>query len=233
MGKPETGSGLSQLRHQIEHCTTCARLRKHCLTIARDKRRAYLSDTYWGKPIVGFGDPEAQLLIVGLAPAAHGANRTGRIFTGDRSGEWLFRALHKAGFSNQPVSIGPGDGLELKNAYITCVVRCAPPDNKPTPQELKKCAVYLETELELLAPRTRVFVTLGQIALTALWPFLAPGKSRPKFSHGGRVELKTPQGKEITLLMSYHPSQQNTFTGRLTEPMFDSIFAAAKALTSN
>jgi uracil-DNA glycosylase family 4 len=162
-------------------------------------------------------------VIIGLAPAAHGANRTGRIFTGDRSGLWLYRALHKAGFANQPTYERADDGLKLKDVYITCVVKCAPPDNKPLPAEIKRCKSFLERELDLLRSK-KVFLVLGQIALNALWPLLNQEGPRPKLKHGQLVPLK--DGK--FLLMSFHPSQQNTFTGRLTEPMFDEVFKSAK-----
>jgi uracil-DNA glycosylase family 4 len=228
-----TPSNLSELSAQIESCEACPRLRKHCLKIASEKRKSYASETYWGKPITGFGDPKAKLHILGLAPAAHGANRTGRIFTGDRSGEWLYRALHKAGFANQPRSIGPGDGLKLQDCWISCVVRCAPPDNKPSPAETDRCSTYLSHELKLLQG-TRVYLVLGQIALNASWPhlvkrFQVQARAKPKFSHGGKFELASG----YWLLMSYHPSQQNTFTGRLTEPMFDGIFSEAKKLLAS
>jgi uracil-DNA glycosylase len=220
---------LKTVQKRITDCEACPRLRKHCLKIAQIKRRAYKDEVYWGKPVAGFGDPRAQLLVVGLAPAAHGANRTGRVFTGDRSGEWLYRALHRTGFANQPESVSRDDGLKLRNAYITSVVRCAPPDNKPTPAELERCASHLDAELREFA-RARVFLVLGQIALAGLWPHLlrmgVASGSRPKFGHGAKLKLSSGQW----LLMSYHPSQQNTFTGRLTEPMFDSVFAAAKNL---
>ncbi len=221
---------FTQLSEQIENCELCPRLRHHCLKIAREKRKSYASETYWGKPISGFGDPKARLHILGLAPAAHGANRTGRIFTGDRSGEWLYRALFKAGFANQPHSTGRDDGLKLTDAWISCVVRCAPPDNKPTPTEIDRCSSYLAQEMELLK-NARVYLALGQIALHASWPLLVERfqiqkTAKPKFSHGGKRELAPGHW----LLMSYHPSQQNTFTGRLTEPMFDSVFSEAKRL---
>lgn len=217
---------LPSLSREITACGSCARLRQYCLQIAREKRRAYQDDLYWGKPVSGFGDPNARLLIVGLAPAAHGANRTGRVFTGDRSGEWLYRALHRAGFANQPDSSGPDDGLALRDAYITCVVKCAPPDNKPSPEEIQNCSIYLNRELQMLLPKVRVVIALGQIALAGIWPKLMPGRPKPKFGHGVRIQL----GEDRTLLLSYHPSQQNTFTGRLTEPMFDSVFSTAKEI---
>jgi len=219
---------FKRLEREITDCVQCRRLRAHCETVAREKRRAYLADTYWGKPIMGFGDPGARLVMVGLAPAAHGANRTGRIFTGDRSGDWLFRALHRAGFANQPTATAKDDGLRLIDAYVTSSVRCAPPDNRPLPDEFAACAPFLARELALLS-NTRVYVALGGIALEALraeygrrgqgWK-----KSEMKFKHGARYLL--PDGR--VLICSYHPSQQNTFTGRLTEKMFDAIFSAAR-----
>ncbi len=223
---------LLSIHRRIASCEACPRLRKHCLEVARIKRKSYASETYHGKPIAGFGDPRAELVIVGLAPAAHGANRTGRIFTGDRSGDWLYRALHKADFANQPTSKHASDGLELKNAYITCVVKCAPPDNKPNPAELKRCSsTHLAAELKEFAARKRVYLALGQIALQGLWALLETEKMpRPKFGHGVCTLLPNNQG---WLLMSYHPSQQNTFTGRLTEPMFDAIFTQARNLLSS
>jgi uracil-DNA glycosylase family 4 len=191
--------------------------------VARVKRKSYLFENYWGKPIPGFGTADAKLVIVGLAPAAHGANRTGRIFTGDRSGDWLYRALFKTGFANQPEAHRSDDGLKLNNCYITCAVKCAPPDNKPTRTELQTCSLHLERELKLLT-QARVYLALGQIAYQTLWPWLSLGTPRPKFKHGTKVSLPNQQW----LLLSYHPSQQNTFTGRLTEPMFDGVFNEAK-----
>lgn len=218
---------LAKIHAQTIACEACPRLRRYCLKVAEEKRRAYAQETYWGKPISGFGDPHARLVIVGLAPAAHGANRTGRIFTGDRSGDWLYRALHKAGFANQPTSSHRDDGLKLRDAYVTCVVKCAPPDNKPSPAELKRCeSLHLARELENLT-EARVFIALGQIALQGLWPFLRDGDHpRPAFGHGKVF----PLSRNKSLILSYHPSQQNTFTGRLTEPMFDSVFESARAL---
>ena len=219
---------LESLHQSIISCNKCPRLRNHCEKIATEKRRAYLNQEYWGKPIPGWGDPQARLLIVGLAPAAHGANRTGRIFTGDRSGDWLYRALFKAEFANQPTSVSATDGLQLTNCYISCAVRCAPPDNKPTNEEQKKCVHYLEQELKLLH-RVETIVALGQIAYSTLWPLLEKTPllgSRPPFKHGLHIQLSERQ----SLLLSYHPSQQNTFTRRLTEPMFDSVFEKAKVL---
>ncbi len=216
-------SSLIQLERDIHACTKCPRLVKWCSKVAKDKRAAYVNDDYWGKPIAGFGDPLAKILVVGLAPGAHGANRTGRVFTGDRSGEWLFRALHKAGLANQPLSNARGDGLQLKGAWVTVAVRCAPPDNKPTPTEKKRCAPYLERELEALS-NVRVVICLGSIALQSMCDLLEISP-RPKFGHGVVVKTKT-----VTLVCSYHPSQQNTFTGKLTERMLDSVVTKAVRL---
>lgn len=224
---------VEKIQKRIIACERCPRLRKHCLSIAKEKRAAFRDETYWGKPIPSFGDPSARLVIVGLAPAAHGANRTGRMFTGDRSGDWLYRALHKAGFANQPTSVHAKDGLELSDCWITASAHCAPPDNKPLPAELARCGEFLEEELAAMS-QAKVYLVLGGIALNALWPLLGEKQKKPlggtpkkpKFSHLGELPL---QGGR-TLLMSYHPSQQNTFTGRLTEPMFDKVFARAKQL---
>lgn len=188
--------------------------------VAVERRAAYRDETYWGKPIAGFGDPNARVIVLGLAPGAHGANRTGRVFTGDRSGDWLYRAMHRAGLANQPTSTGRTDGLKLSNAWVTVAVRCAPPDNKPLPLERKRCAGYLTRELALLRNK-RVVVCLGNFAYVAACEFFAVSP-RPKFAHGAVIEAG-----EVTLVCSYHPSQQNTFTGRLTEPMLDKVFATA------
>jgi uracil-DNA glycosylase family 4 len=224
---------LKTISSEVISCDRCSRLRKYCHSVAQTKKRSYQDEVYWGKPITGFGDPKAQMVIIGLAPAAHGANRTGRIFTGDRSGLWLYRALHKAKFANQPSYERADDGLKLADIYITCVVKCAPPDNKPLPLEVKKCSTFLERELSALV-HAKVFLVLGQIALNALWPLIVSKYpehklSKPKLKHGELVRL--PDGKAI--LLSYHPSQQNTFTGRLTEPMFDQVFAAARKFLAN
>ena len=216
------------LNRQIVKCDLCPRLRDHCHAIATVKRRAYRDCDYWGKPVPNFGDPAARLLIVGLAPAAHGANRTGRMFTGDRSGDWLFRALHKAGLANQPDSSSTDDGLRLLDCAITAVCHCAPPGNRPTGDETEHCHRWLEATIDLLP--VRVFLALGQIAFKAMVDEAAArgwheGR-RPKFAHEALVELTGDRW----LLGSYHPSQQNTFTGRLTEPMFNRVFRTAGRL---
>lgn len=197
--------------------------------MAREKRRQFRDWTYWGRPIPGFGDPEARLFVVGLAPAAHGGNRTGRVFTGDRSGDWLYEALHRFGFANQPESTHKGDGLALADCYIAAAVRCAPPGNKPTPDEFEACRPYLVEELRLLT-RLHVVVALGKIAFDQyLKTCRETGRPvsfpLPRFGHGVRYSL--PWG--VTLIGSYHPSQQNTFTGKLTRPMFHSVFEQARA----
>jgi uracil-DNA glycosylase family 4 len=190
--------------------------------------RRFADQDYWGKPVPSFGDPRARLLVLGLAPAAHGGNRTGRIFTGDRSGDWLFRALHKAGFANQPISVNRNDGLRLQDCYVTAAVRCAPPQNKPTPQENVNCRPYLLRELELLG-RVRVIVALGRFAFDAAIGSIGlaePASHRPEFKHVAEFRLIG----DVTLIASFHPSQQNTFTGKLTEPMFDRVFTRAREL---
>ena len=209
----------------MSQCRTCPRLVSWREEVARTKRAAFHDQTYWGKPVPGFGDPLARLLVVGLAPAAHGANRTGRPFTGDRSGEWLYGALFRAGFANQAISRDRRDGLRLKDAYVTACVRCAPPANRPTPDEFENCRPYLEREFDLLQ-RVRVVLCLGQIAYTQVLGILgnrgAPiPRPRPKFRHGVEVSLPPPFP---IVIASYHPSQQNTFTGKLTRPMLDSVF---------
>ncbi|MCM0606760.1 MAG: uracil-DNA glycosylase [Xanthomonadaceae bacterium] len=215
---------MKNLNQEIISCNECPRLLSHCKTIAIEKRKSFAHDNYWGKPVTGFGDPHAELLIIGLAPAAHGANRTGRMFTGDRSGEWLYRALYEHGFANQPQSENVKDGLQLKNVYVTSIVKCAPPDNKPTTEERDQCLEYFKRELKELK-HVKTYLVLGKFALDGL--FAALGQSpKPSFKHGHKMILS--DGK--TLILSFHPSQQNTFTGKLTKPMFDRVFELAKDL---
>jgi uracil-DNA glycosylase family 4 len=216
------------LNRAIVACERCPRLRAHCREIAQQKRAAFRDCDYWGRPVPNFGDPQARLLIVGLAPAAHGANRTGRMFTGDRSGEWLYRALHKAGFANQPSSTDRNDGLQLVDCAITAAAHCAPPGNKPLPEELAHCHEWLERTIDALP--VVVFLALGQIGWRAV---VAEARRRgwhagstPKFAHAALA----PLAGDRWLLGSYHPSQQNTFTGVLTEPMFDGVFRQARGL---
>jgi len=208
-------------------CRACPRLVGWREQVAADKRAAYAGETYWGRPVPGFGDPAARLLILGLAPAAHGGNRTGRVFTGDRSGDWLFGALHRAGYANQATSVSVDDGLRLEDAFVSAAVRCAPPANKPTPAERDRCvATWLMPELELLAS-VRVVVALGQFAWDVAWRALGTGP-RPRFGHGAEAPLGA---RPEWLVGSYHVSQQNTFTGKLTEPMLDAVFARARQLS--
>ena len=221
---------IENLNREIVACRLCPRLVAYREEVAQKKRRMYLNDAYWGRPLPGFGDPEASVLILGLAPAAHGGNRTGRMFTGDRSGDWLFETLYKFGFASSPVSAHRDDGLSLHQAYITATVRCAPPDNKPLPQERANCQPYLLRELRLLN-NVRVVVALGKIAfdgyLSARQEMgLEVHKPRPAFGHGVSHDL--PDGK--TLVASYHPSQQNTQTGRLTREMFEGVFSQVRRL---
>ena len=221
---------LDQLNREVIACTRCPRLVEYRERIAREKRRAYLGCDYWGKPVPGFGDPDARVLVLGLAPGAHGSNRTGRPFTGDASGKFMYPILHEAGFSNQPTATECGDGLVLTNLYITAAARCAPPDNKPLPQELAKCAPYLDREMAGLK-NLRVVVALGRIGFDAYLNYLKRrgllvNKNPFQFKHAASYEM--PDGK--ILLASYHPSNQNTQTGKLTRQMFASIFEEAKRL---
>jgi len=211
---------LAAINQEIISCRKCPRLVRFRECVARTKRRAYRDWTYWGRPVPGFCDPQAELMIIGLAPAAHGANRTGRVFTGDRSGEFLYRQLHRAGLANQPTSARPGDGLALHNAYITATVRCAPPGNKPLPAEIRNCRRYLEAELDLLRPRA--VLALGRMAFDSYLKLLQErgvitSRAAFRFSHGASFRLP---GAGPRLFASYHPSQQNTQTGRLTPAMF-------------
>jgi len=216
-------AALLAIEDEVVRCRACPRLVAWREQVATEKRAAYRDETYWGRPVPGFGDPDAHLVVVGLAPAAHGANRTGRMFTGDRSGDFLYAALHRQGYANQPDSRARSDGLALRGAWITAPVRCAPPANKPTPQERDRCQGYLERELEVLP--WRVSVVLGQFGLHALAAVLGV-TPRPRFGHG--VEVALPDGR--VLLCSYHVSQQNTFTGRLTPDMFDEVLVRAREL---
>jgi uracil-DNA glycosylase family 4 len=235
--RPEVAALLAAVTAEVVECRACPRLVAWREEVARQPRAAYAGQTYWARPVPGFGDPAARLMVVGLAPAAHGGNRTGRVFTGDRSGEWLYRAMWRAGFANQPTSVSAEDGLRLIDAWVTAAVRCAPPDNKPTPAERDTCNPYLVRELAALAPS--VVVVLGSFAYEATWRALrAAGVSlpapRPRFGHG--VEVATARGpwwpreQGPTIICSYHVSQQNTFTGKLTEPMLDAVFERASQL---
>ena len=217
---------LARVTAEIVDCRACPRLVAWRELVAVEKRASFAHEEYWGRPVPGFGDPDASVLVVGLAPAAHGGNRTGRVFTGDRSGDWLFGAMHRAGFANQPTSVAVDDGLRLDGAYVAAVVRCAPPANKPTTGERDTCLPYFERELALM-PGVRVFVALGQFAYDNLTRVLGV-RPRPRFGHG--VEVPTVDGR--TIICSFHPSQQNTFTGKLTVPMFDAVFQRAREISS-
>ena len=221
--------GLRALEREVIECRRCPRLVRWREQVARERRAAYASEEYWGRPLPGFGDPEASVLVLGLAPAAHGGNRTGRIFTGDRSGDWLFASLHRTGFANQPTSVSRDDGLALRGCFIAAAVRCAPPANRPLPSERDNCMPYLVRELALLG-EIQVIVCLGgfawEVAFRALSAVdIAVPRPRPKFGHGAEVTID-----RFTLLGCYHPSQQNTFTGKLTVEMIDQVFARARAL---
>lgn len=221
---------LKVLHQTIADCTLCPRLTTYRKHVARTKVKRFQDWEYWGRPIPGFGDPKARLFVVGLAPAAHGGNRTGRVFTGDRSGDWLYEALHAFEFANQPESTHRGDGLQLRDCYVAAAVRCAPPDNKPTKEEFAQCRPYLVQELQLLR-HISVVVALGKIAFDEYLKAAKAlghdtGKPLPKFAHGST--FSSPWG--VSLLGSYHPSQQNTFTGRLTRPMFHAVFRKAREL---
>ena len=220
-----------RLQQQIVACERCPRLRSHCKTVAEQKRFAFREQTYWGKPLANLGEPSARVLIVGLAPAAHGGNRTGRMFTGDRSGDFLFRALHEAGFANQPDSTHSGDGLELIDLAITAIAHCAPPANKPTPAEIESCFPFLENTIDAM-PQLRGIVALGRIAFDGCLRLYRsrgwlPKGPKPAFSHGALYHFPLAP----FLLASFHPSQQNTFTGKLTPAMMRAIFTKARELT--
>lgn len=217
---------LAALTEEIVACRLCPRLVAWRERVARERRASFADQEYWGRPVPGFGDPRARIVVVGLAPAAHGGNRTGRVFTGDRSGDWLFAAMFRAGLANQSTSISVDDGLALTGAYVCAAVRCAPPQNKPTPQERTACLPFLRRELALLT-EVAVVLVLGQFAYQVVAAELGV-RPRPRFGHG--AEAVAPDGRVV--LCSYHPSQQNTFTGTLTEPMFDAVFARALELAA-
>jgi len=221
-------SGLKSVEREIVSCRLCPRLVGHRERVARVKARRFAGETYWGRPVPALGDVGARLVVIGLAPAAHGGNRTGRMFTGDRSGDWLYEALHRFGFANQATSVDRNDGLELRDTFVTAAARCAPPGNKPTREELLRCRPYLLAELRLLT-RMRVAIALGRIAFDVFfraWEELGHtiARPRPRFEHGGALDLDGG----ILLLASYHPSQQNTFTGKLTRSMFHQVFRKAR-----
>ena len=218
-------SSLAQLHTEVTECDRCDRLRGYCLDVAREKRRQFRDWNYWGRPVPGFGDPKARLWIIGLAPAAHGANRTGRVFTGDRSGDFLYAALHRASFANQGTSVARDDGLKLRDCFISATARCAPPGNKPSPEEVNNCAAFLDCEWSLLK-RKRAILALGKIAWDASLALARRNKCiipkpAPAFGHGARFMLQP----NLWLLGSYHVSQQNTFTGKLTTNMFDELLS--------
>ena len=226
---------IAELDLIVASCRACPRLVAWREEVAAVKRSAYRDETYWGRPVPGLGPADARVLVVGLAPAAHGGNRTGRMFTGDRSGDVLFAALYRTGFANQPTSVRIGDGLALTDLRVTAPVHCAPPANRPTPEELRTCAAYLDRELALMAPTLRVVMTLGAIGWLALlraldgagWTIPRP---RPVFRHGAEAVVEHPDGRQLTVLGSYHVSQQNTFTGRLTPTMLDCVLERARTL---
>jgi len=225
---------LEVLKDEIVNCRRCSRLREHCAQIAALKRRAYRDWEYWGKPVPAFGDPEARVLIFGLAPGAHGSNRTGRMFTGDGSGSMLYRVLYKTGFASQPLSTSRDDGMVLRDAFITAAARCAPPRNKPTPEELRNCRPYFERELDLLK-NVSVVVTLGKVAFDAYLGVLKTRgiiASRALFEFGHNRQFTTALGQPL-LISSYHPSQQNTLTGKLTEKMLIDVFRRARKAVEN
>ena len=227
---------LRSLAEEVTTCTRCPRLVEWRERSAAEPPRRYRGERYWARPLPGFGEARAQIVVVGLAPAAHGGNRTGRVFTGDRSGDWLYAALFRAGLANQPTSVDRDDGLRLRDAYVTAVNRCPPPQNRPTTEERDNCLPYLVRELRLLRS-ARVIVALGAYAWTGSLLALAElgvelPRPRPRFAHGAEVRLEVPGGREWQLLGCFHPSQQNTFTGRLTEPMLDAVFARASELAA-
>ena len=228
--RPATAAGLATLATEVSACRRCPRLVDWRERVARERRASFAAQEYWGRPVPGFGDPGAWLLVVGLAPAAHGSNRTGRMFTGDRAGDWLYGALHRAGLASQPESASREDGLILNGAWITAAVRCAPPKNRPTPSERDACRPFLEREWDLL-PGVRVVVALGGFAFSVVLRYLRDRgetipRPLPRFGHGTEVAIRD----DLVLLASYHPSQQNTFTGKLTRGMFDSVWRRANEI---
>jgi uracil-DNA glycosylase len=227
---------LRRLTGEVTSCTRCPRLVEWRERSAAEPPRRYVGERYWARPLPGFGEARARIVVVGLAPAAHGGNRTGRIFTGDRSGDWLYAALHRAGLANQPTSVSRGDGLRLRGVYVTAVNRCPPPQNRPTTEERDNCLPYLVRELRLLRS-ARVIVALGAYAWTGSLLALAGlgaevPRPRPRFAHAAETRLATSNGREWSMVGCFHPSQQNTFTGRLTEPMIDAVFERALVLAS-
>ena len=222
---PSPRPPLGDLAGQVAACRTCPRLVEWRELVARERRAAFRDEVYWGRGVPGFGDPDARVLVLGLAPAAHGANRTGRVFTGDRSGDWLYRAMYRAGLANQPESVSADDGLALRGAWVTAAVKCAPPANRPLPAERAACSRFLQRELELLTG-LRIVVCLGAFAYEVMCAELGV-RPRPRFAHGAEVVVA---GHGLTLVCSFHPSQQNTFTGRLNEAMLDAVFTRAVAL---
>ena len=228
----KSSAGIKKLDNEIIACTACPRLVSWRKEISITKRKSYQDETYWGKPVTGFGPSDAKLVIVGLAPGAHGANRTGRIFTGDSSGDWLYRALHKAGLAKIPTSTSANDGQELIDTRIICAVRCVPPDNKPSNEEKATCSPFMQREIELLLPTTKSYLALGNFAWGALLARLSElgfeiPKPKPKFGHGAKFKSIGPDGLSRLIVGSYHPSQQNTFTGKLTEKALDAVIKTA------
>nr|BFE33845.1 uracil-DNA glycosylase [Actinomadura rugatobispora] len=232
-GLAASSSGPAELCARQSVCRACDRLVEWRERVAVERRRAFAAEEYWGRPVPGWGDDAPAILIVGLAPAAHGGNRTGRIFTGDRSGDWLFASLHRVGLAALPTSVRAGDGQRLLGARVAATVRCAPPDNKPTPAERAACLPWLAREVAQMAPSVRCVVALGGYAWQGAWPALRQAgyglpRPRPAFGHGVQIEITSPAGEPVAMLGCYHPSQQNTFTGRVTEAMLDELFARAR-----
>ena len=228
-----TNLTIEAIERRVVACRKCPELRAYCAQVGRVKKRAFLDHDYWAKPVPGWGDPDARVVLVGLAPGAHGSNRTGRVFTGDGSGEWLYRALHRAGFASRPTAIDRNDGMVLRDVFITAAVRCAPPANKPTPQQRARCLPYLRAEFAALHA-TRVIVTLGRIADDAVHGLIKERGvyvgARAPFAHLAESVVDLPHARGVSVLASYHPSRQNTNTGVLTEPMLDAVFSRARAL---